>query len=338
MNVQFNKPPSSDDEVRGLKVNYAPARRPFAKWRFRLVLLLFLFPFVTYVAYLIYHYIVIIEPGFVLLKELKIKTPADGQVVMLKETGEVVTKGDTLAILKNDFLEAKYNNYLKKLEFNQKNIMETINNNRTALRIAKNAYNYRNEDYKRIKKLKEKGNVTQLDVSNALIQLESARLAYTNAKESLENSKLALKDVLNDKLELYEIKEKLKSLTIIAPENGTITSNVAREGELVQQYDELLVIDLHANPTMEVFLNPKNAQYAEVGKKVNVIFPNKQKINATVSKIQMRAIKTPLSLNNIFHKTPYSIVLELKLEKPLPKRFMINYLPIKVRFNLFDNH
>jgi biotin carboxyl carrier protein len=336
MNIQFNKPPSSDDEVRGLKVNYAPARRPFAKWRFRLVLFLFLFPFISYAAYIIYHYIVIIEPGFVLLKELKIKTPANGQIVMLKETGEVVKKGDTLAILKNDFLQARYKNYLKKLEFNQKNIMETINNNRIALKIAKNSYTYRNDDYKRIKKLKEKGSVTQLDVSNALIQLESAKLAYTNAKESLENSKLALKDVLNDKLELYEIKEKLKSLTIISPENGTITSNMAREGELVKHYDELLVIDLHSNPTMEVFLKPKNAQYAEVGKKVSVIFPGKQKINAVVSKIRMRAIKTPLALNNIFHKTPYSIVLELKLEQPLPKRFMINYLPIKVRFNLFD--
>lgn len=336
MNIKFNKVPTNDDEVRGLKVNYAPARRPFAKWRFRLVLALFLLPFISYLGYVIYHYIVIVEPGFVLLKELKIKTPSDGQIVTIKETGQTVKKGETLVILKNDFLEAKYKNYLKKLEFNQKNIMETINNNRTALKIAKNAYNYRNDDYKRIKKLKKRGSVTQLDVSNALIQLESARLAYTNAKESLENSKLALKDVLADKLELYEIEEKLKSLTIIAPENGTITSNIAKEGELVQEYDELLVIDLHANPTMEVFLNPKNAQYAEVGKKVSVMFPNKTKINATVSKIQMRAIKTPLVINHIFSKTPYSIVLELKLEKPLPKRFMINYLPIKVRFDLFD--
>jgi len=333
MKISFNKTPESPDEIGGLKVNYAPAKRPFSKWRFNLVLLVFLLPFILYILYMVYNYVVVSEAGFVLLKVMTIKTPTDGVVKMLKPVGADVQKGEVVAILKNDFLEDKYKNYSAKLEHNNKDLKETIKNNRDMLQIAKDSYDSKNAEYKRLKKLRDKNLITEHVISNAIVQLKGALLTYTNAKENLENTKLALKETLVDELQVKELKAKLKSLVIISPSTGTVTLNSAKEGELVQEYDELLVIDLHSKPAMEVFLNPKNSRYADIGREVRVIFPDKTVINAIVSNVQMRAVKTPIELNSVLKKAPYSIVLELKLEEKIPKRFMINYLPIKVTFN-----
>jgi biotin carboxyl carrier protein len=335
MKVNFNKAPNSADEIGGLKVNYAPAKRPFAKWRFNLVFFIFMFPFISYIGYIAYSYVVVSEAGFVLLKDLKIKTPTDGVIEMIKPVGADVKKGDIVAVLSNHSLEEKYKSYSKKLEFNNKSIMETIENNRVMLKIAYDFYKSRDDEYKRLQRLRDKKLVTEHVLSNALVQLESSKLAYTNAKDSLENSKMALKDALSDKLKVEELREKLNSLVIKSPSDGIVTLNAAKGGELVQKYDDLLVIDMHTKPVMEVFLNPKHAKFAELGKKVKVVFPDNTKINAEVSKIQVRAVKTPIELTGIFKKAPYSIVLELKLEKKFPKKFMINYLPIKVTFNNF---
>jgi len=336
MKINFNKTPESSNEIGGLKVNYAPARRPLAKWRFNLVLLLFLLPFLLYLINFIYNYVVITEPGFVLLKALKVKSPSDGIVKMIKPIGADISTGEVIVVLKNDELEEKYKSYSKKLEFNNKNIMETIKNNRDMLEIALDFYRFRKEEYKGLKKLRNRKLITEHIISNALVKLESAKLAYTNAKDSLENSKMALKETLNDRLDVDELKQKLKSLTIISPVNGTIAIDIAKEGELVKKYDELFVIDLHSKPEMSVFLEPKYAKYAKIGKKVTVIFPNNVKINATVAEVQIRAVKTPVSISSVFQKSSHSIVLSLKLEKEFPKRFMINYLPIKVTFNNFS--
>ncbi len=335
MKINFNKLPEYSDEIGGLKVNYAPAKRPFAKWRFNAILLLFLLPFLSYIIYFIYHYIVISEPGFVLLKDLNVKSPSDGIVKMIKPIGADISVGEVIVVLENDELKEKYKSYSKKLEFNHKNIMETIKNNRDMLEIAHDFYTSRNEEYMRLQILRDEKLVTEHIISNALVKLESAKLAYTNAKSVLENSKMALKETLQDRLDVDELKQKLKSLTIISTVNGTVAIDIAKEGELVQKYDELFVIDLHSKPEMSVFLDPKYAKYAKIGKKVTVVFPNNIKIKATVSEIQIRAVKTPAAISSVFKKSSHSIVLSLKLEKEFPKRFMINYLPITVTFNNF---
>ena len=332
MKINFNKAPSNSDEIGGLKVNYAPAKRPFAKWRFNLVLLLFLLPFISYLAYSIYNYVIISAPGFVLLKDLKIKTPSDGIIKMIKPVGSDIVKGEVIAVLQNKLLEAKYKNYSEKLEHNSKNLKETIQNNRELLKITKNTYDSKYAEYKRLKKLREQKLITEHVLSNAVVQLNGAMLAFTNAKESLENAKLSFKEILSDELEVKELKEQLDSLVIMSPVRGIVTDDIAKEGELVQKYDELLVMDLHSKPVMEIFLNPKYAKHVKVGKKVKVVFPDNTKIDAEVSSIHVRAVKTPFGFNTSFKKVPYSIVLELKLEKRFPMRFMINYLPIKVTF------
>jgi hypothetical protein len=107
MKVNFNKAPNSADEIGGLKVNYAPAKRPFAKWRFNLVFFIFMFPFISYIGYIAYSYVVVSEAGFVLLKDLKIKAPTDGVIEMIKPVGADVKKGDIVAILSNHSLEEK---------------------------------------------------------------------------------------------------------------------------------------------------------------------------------------------------------------------------------------
>ena len=336
MKIQFNAPPSHPDEVNGLKVDYAPTQRPFAKWRFQFVLVLFLLPFISYAIYTVYNYIVITESGFILLKTMKIKTPTEGVVSFIEEPGTEVKKGDLLCILTNKFLEAEYTNYKNKLKFNEKNIKETIANNRMSLEIARTFYNERRIQHNKIKDLRRRGTAKELEVANSLVQLQSAQLAYTNAKNTLESSKLALKDVYLDRMKIDELKIKLDALSIKSPNNGTIGSIDVQVGELLSQYEGLMSVNIENSTTVEVFLSPEHVKYAKIGQELTLIFPSDFTIPAKVSKINIRAVKTPTGLRGSFLRNYFSIALEVTPQEEIPAKYLINYLPIKARFNFFN--
>ena len=335
MKINFNPPPSSPDEINGLKVNYAPTQRPFSKWRFKLVLILFISPFLAYILHEAYNFIIITEPGFILLKEIKVQTPVEGQIKYIETNSHQVKKGDVLAVLENKFLYEEYKIYLKKLKINEKDTNENIKNNRTALQMAKIFYNNQLEQYEKIKIMRKKGIAKELEVSNAMVQLEAAKLAYTNAKNTLENSKLALKDIYSDKVRMKELKTKLDALVIVSPANGTIGEVLGTKGEFLSKNDVLLNIEAHNSATFRVFLDPENAKYANLGQVVTVSFPTGIKMQGVISKINMKAVKTPSALKGPFARNNFSIVLEIKLEEEVPPSLMINFLPIKVRFSLF---
>ncbi len=336
MNVRFDTPPHSADETNGLKVNYPPARRPFAKWRFRLVLFLFLFPFLFYLLYLLYHYIVIIEPGFVLLKEIRIKAPLEGKIVELKPQNSYVKQHEVIIRLQNELLRIRYEKLKKKIEFDTKMLKQRLASAKTQMQMYKKIFEYRDAEYKKLAALSKKGVVTQLDLSNAMMQLESAKLAFVNARNSYENAIQARRDLIEDEMRLEELKEQLEMLNIRAPIEGVITQYLAAYGEYVSKDDELALMN-YLTPTIEVYLSAKNIKHARVGKEVVVILPDGNSIDAVISGVQKRVVKTPAGLKRFFSHETYSLVLQLKLFEPFPKEMAINHLPVHVRFTLFED-
>jgi hypothetical protein len=131
MKIKFSNPPSSPNEVNGLKVDYAPPKRPISKWRFRVVLLLFLLPFLVFGGYLaykvLYNLFFINAPGYLITRQVTIKAPYDGTIVYIKKQGDNVRKNEIIAKIKNPIIENQYRELLKRESVKQINDIKSYN-------------------------------------------------------------------------------------------------------------------------------------------------------------------------------------------------------------------
>ncbi|MGC9258099.1 HlyD family secretion protein [Desulfurella sp.] len=333
MKIKFNSPPSSPNEVSGLKVNYAPPKRPISKWRFRVVLILFLLPFLVFGVYLIYkityNLLFINAPGYLIINQITIKAPYDGKVVYIKKQGDKIYKNEIIAKIENTLIENQYKELLKNLK--QIQLTDSYKNNTKLVEIAKKMYENRLKTYQKIVDLKQQGAATTDEVTNALSQLNSAEISYLQAKSSLESSK-NISIPIADNMRLNELESILKTLTIRSPENATIALNLVKEGEVVSKNEDLMVLQNNNDLIIEAFLGPNKIKHVFLGKKTKVIFPNGKSIQAEVIGLKLQTQKTPPILVSPFTKEDLSVVVELKPISVIPKNLMINYMPVKVIF------
>ncbi|AHF97738.1 hypothetical protein DESACE_01700 [Desulfurella acetivorans A63] len=331
MKIKFSRPPSSPNEVSGLKVNYEPPKRPISKWRFRAVLILFLLPFLVFGVYLIYkityNLLFINAPGYLIFNQITIKAPYDGKVVYIRKPGDNVKKNEIILKIKNPLVENQYRELFKSLK--QIKSSASIKVNPEVLKIYKEVYESRLKTYKEILNLQQKNAATSYEVANAQDALHSAEIAYLQAKQSLESNKNV--PVAED-MKLNELESILQSLTIKAPENATIALDLVKEGELVNKNEDLMVLQNNNNVIIEAFLEPNKVKHAFLGKKTKVVFPNGKSIKAEIIGLKLQTQKTPPILVSPFAKENLSVVVELRPINAIPKNLMINYMPIKVVF------
>ena len=334
MKIKFDSSPSSPNENNILKVNYAPSKRPISKWRFRTVLILFLLPFIIFGGYLIYktayNLLFINAPGFLIINQITVKASYDGEVEFIKRPGESVSKGEIIARIKNQVIENQYyelsSNLLSvKPSTDQRPSPELLN-------TAKELYENRLKTYREILSLKDKGAATNAEVSNALSQLNSAEISYLQLKSSSQGSNIAYMHPISDNVRLSELKSILESLVIKAPQSGIVASSLVNEGELINKGSELISIQNDNNIRIEAFLDPDKSRYVVLNKKVRVILPNGQSIEAKIVSFNLQTQRTPADLISPFEKDKLSLVVDLEPIESIPENLRVNYLPVKVIF------
>ncbi|PMP86065.1 MAG: hypothetical protein C0174_02535, partial [Thermodesulfobium narugense] len=295
MKIKFSKPPTSPDEYNTLKVNYAPAKRPISKWRFRIVLILFLLLFIVFGGYLIYKTVYnlffINAPGYLIYNQITIKAPYDGYIEFIKKPGEKVSKGEIIAKINNQVLENQYKELASNLQ--QVKPVTPPKPSPEMLKSAKELYEYRLKTYKEILSLREKGAATNAEVSNALSQLNSAEISYLQIKSSLESNNVTYTPPISDNVRLNELKSILESLIVKAPQSGTIALDFVKEGELVSKDSDLISIQIDNNIRIEAFLDPDKSKYVVLNKKARVIFPDGQSIEARIVGLKAQTQKIP---------------------------------------------
>jgi len=333
MKIKFDKNPTSPNEINNLKVNYGPSKRPISKWRFRIVLLIFLSPFLLFALYVakntIFSLIYVNAPGYVILSQTTIKAPYDGKVIYTKPQGSNVAKNEIIAILSNQLVENEYKELLKGINELKENSNPQVQGDKYLINTAKSLYEYRLKVYKEIYHLREIGAATQAEVANALSQLESASIAYKQYENNLKTKKNP-NIPISDELELSKTKSILQSLTIRSPQNATVASVITKEGELVNKNDDIMVLQDNHSPKIIAFFRPKDGSYLIVGRKAKVVFPSGQFLYANITSIKMQTQRLPSDLTTPFKDEKLSLVVELEPINKIPNNLKVNYLPVKV--------
>jgi multidrug resistance efflux pump len=335
MKIKFNRSPSSPNENNILKVNYAPSKRPISKWRFRTVLILFLLPFVAFGGYLIYrtvyNLLFVNAPGFLVVNQITVKAPYDGEVEFIKRPGESVSKGEIIVRIKNQVIENQYYELSSNL---QQQVKPSTDQRPSSelLNTAKELYENRLKTYREILSLKDKGAATNAEVSNALSQLNSAKMSYLELKSSSEKSNISYTPPISDNVRLNELKSILESLVIRAPQSGIVASSFVNEGEWISKGSDLVLIQDDNNIRIKAFLDPNKSKYIVLNKKVRVILPNGQSIEAKIVSFNSQTQRTPADLISPFEKDKLSLVVDLEPIESIPENLRVNYLPVKVIF------
>jgi len=323
----------------GEKINYGPAKRPFAKLRFRIVLVIFLAPFVFYAFYISYSYVVAIEPGLIKIDEQQIESEIEGIVTEVIRENSIAKAGDIVVKIINKNLVNQYKYYSNSIDRLESRVSNLVFKQIKKIEIAKELYEYRDNIYRKILQLRAKYAATQYEVLEKLAKLKEAKDDWEyekGAKNSAEVLRLR-EDIELKKGELQKLDHQISQQDIRSPNNGTIIKDYVKVGQLVNSYQKVATLQLDNELKILTYLKPNNAKYAKIGQRVTIIFPNNiLKIYGTVSDIKTETINTPNGLKSLFAKNSFAIILEIKPDTKIPKRFRINNLPLSVQFELFN--
>ena len=339
MKVKFDKVPEIAEMASGQKINYGPAKRPFAKLRFRIVLTIFLAPFVFYAFYVSYNYIMTTELGLIKIDEQQIESEVEGRVVEIVRESSIVKAGDTVVKIVNKQLANQYSYYSNSIDRLETRISHLSFKQVEKIAIAKELYEYRYNIYHKILQLRAKYAATQYEVLEKLAKLKEARDDWEHEKEAKNSTEiLSLREDVELKKEaLQKLDHQILQQDIKSPANGTITKEHVKIGQLVNPHQKVATVQLDNKLRIFTYLKPDNAKYAELGQRVTIVFPNNiLRISGTVSDIKTETISIPNGLKSIFAKNSLAIILEIKPETRIPKRFRINNLPLSIRFELFS--
>ena len=323
----------------GEKINYGPAKRPFAKLRFRIVLAIFLAPFVFYAFYISYSYIVAIEPGLIKINEQQIDSKIEGIVTEVIRENSMVRSGDVVVKIINKNLVDQYNYYSNSINRLENRISNLLSNQIEKIMIAKELYEYKDNIYRKILQLRAKYAATQYEVLDKLAKMKEAKDDWEYEKGVKNNTEILRlrEDIEFKKGELQKLDYQISQQNIKSPSNGTIIKEYVKVGQLINPHQKVATLQLNNKLKILTFLKPNNVKYAEIGQRVTIIFPNDiLKIYGTVSDIKTETISIPNGLKSLFAKNSFAIILEIKPDTKIPKKFRINNLPLSIQFELFN--
>jgi hypothetical protein len=335
MKIKLNPTPKTPNEANGLNVQYASAKRVISKWRWRLILLLMTSPLLIFGFKILYEKIWAVMPGQILINQIVLVAPRDSRVSYIAPVDVPIPKGGIIASFSDDVLSSTYNALKGEMEntsTHRKPAFATVD--ASVIEGYEKLHEMELKRYKEISFLVTQGAATATDEAKALASVTSVQIDLANAlKGSIAKPQEQLFD--DNSIRLAQLIAQMKSLTLYAPSAGHISEYFVRPRENVLYGKEVAVFQFASDPFIKVYLDPSWSKYAVVGNKATISLPNGPLIRATVNKVKMFTEKVPSTISNPLIDKPSSIVVELKTEKPLPKRFQINQLGVMVRFDLF---
>lgn len=161
--------------------------------------------------------------------------------------GDIVEKGQILARLDTDELEAK----LRLAEAQIKQAIESKNHATAVLEQKKSESELSAKNYERAKNLYEKSAVSLLEFQRQESAYISAKAAVKAAEADIEQMRAS---VSSAKAQADSIKVNIDDSTLYAPAKGRILYKIAQEGEVIGAGKEVLVLLDLLNVYMTIFL------------------------------------------------------------------------------------
>jgi len=308
----------------------------------------------------------IVSRGVIEAKEVSINTKIPGKIGKINiEEGQSVNAGDLLVEISSDELLAKKEQtkaLIKAAQATYKaaegqvkaanSMLEKAQNGARDQEIAQ-AETYCNlmeKTYERVKKLHEKGAVSEQKKDEVKAQLDIAKQKLSMAKEgarsedisgaqALVAQALSMKQAAQGKIDqakagLEEVNAYLKDTKIVSPINGTITALNADEGELVSTGMSIATVTNLDKTWVEAKVEENKLKNIKMGQEVDVKVPgySDEVIKGKVVRINKKpdfATKRATNDNGDFDIIAFGVKIEIDNKDKVLRPGMTAFIQFK---------
>jgi len=335
------------EEISGLKVPYAPAKRKPLRWRWYLILAVVSAPLVYFGLSGAYSLAVISAPANLMLKQYELRSTIAGYVKRIEvHVGDEVAQGSALVELSDPGLEEKRMRLSAELISLRRS---TTGQNRSLaqvlqaqLRLTEEVLRDRERSLGTLQGLFEAGAATLAEVSEGKGRVIQARADLNRAQADLVSELerqapktdvqfLNAQDRVKTELGLLEYQRgQLRHKSAYA---GRVIDVYVSEGEFVAAGVPLLLIGAFEEPVIMAYLEPKYASSIHIGSTATVSFSGGADLKARVTRRPVLTKRLPAELVSTFGVRPMSVMLTLAPELRWPQEQLVHGLPLNVRFH-----
>ena len=313
----------------GLRVLYAPGKRLAFRLRWYLILLAVVSPLLWLLGRWALTLLLIEAPAQLHLPASELRARDGAQVrQVLVQPGQRVAAGELLIRLDNPEWRARRLLLETVASEDSSNEYETavLERERTLLQTLLNRAQTRVSQAQR---LFEAGAATRGELLAALDQRD-ARLRDLYQLEQ-RRQPLPSADQRQRRVEIAWLDSRLRGLELRAEENGKISEIMVAPGENVGPGTPLLRLERNDDAQVWIYLHPRHAAAATVGKPLTLIFPDGSKRPAVVVQAVDNAATMPLELRPPFSAPTRSLKVMAHVDG-LPEAWRIERLGLKARF------
>lgn len=335
MKIAFERPPAAADESGGMRVPYGAPRRTVPKWRWNLIVLLLLSPFIYFGIRGLLAWFVVVAPGTVILDQAQVKAAVAGRVVRLLPPGERVAAGAPVAWMESPDLSERLGP--EKPSEPGVAVQPQRAAMQAALERAGRLVTFRQERYATYRDLFTQGAVTAADLANALAQLQQAELWQQQARADLAGlAAMAAREQREADVQARQralLASRGQDLVRSSPLAGTVLAGEVRPGDWVAAGSDLLAVVGDGEPQVEAYLDPARAGHAVAGREAELHFAEGTVIAAKVLRVDSEAKRPPNARRGPLDPQEPSLVVRLQPLRPLPANLRVHRLPLEVRFS-----
>jgi multidrug resistance efflux pump len=337
---------SNPTAEKGMKVEYAAAKRGAYKARWYLLLSLVLLPILLVIWVVVRPQVLVLATGLITTDPIELRAPAAATVHNLAVTeGQVVTKGQRLLTLNDPQLNAQIIELQRQLsELAQPTVIadtDILQQRQGSIQVASDSVAQQTEYLQSYQNFKRTGLVSTHEMAAVQQTLTNAKLALDQAKvDAMQLQQLQQVQRLAGPVEtarralllqLAQFEAQQNALHITAPNDSKVIDISVKPGEYIQQDLPMLIISNRTTPVIFAYLQPKHMNYAQIGLKASVTLPNGDKVNATVTGPVELLERLPAKLAGPFDGEQAVLKVTLTPDQPVPA---IEGLPVELSFDL----
>lgn len=336
MKVRFNSSKEAHPtQENGLEVLYAPARRQAFKLRWYLILTLVALPFLVLAFKLAYGILIVEMPAQILFARGEVRSRDAAQVSrILVKPGETVTKGQLLLEMDNPEWRMRLEQ-LRAISAEMSGA-SSYGANRSLSDVLGAQLTRAEERLAMLRRLVAQGAATQgelLAAANERDQRQANLLTYEQqSKQSLQQIETSRAQTLQNAEEKW-LQERLDSLKARANEPATVSEILVQEGENVGPGTLLMYLRNASKASLYAYIDLQHASYAQTGQAVCLKLPDGQIINGHIAYDPEIAQGAPADIRAAFSAQRRDLLVTVIPDEPLPPRWLINQLPLKLRFS-----
>ncbi|MCQ4294376.1 biotin/lipoyl-binding protein [Pseudomonas stutzeri] len=314
-------------QEQGLHVLYAPGKRMAFRLRWYLILLAVVSPLLWLVVRWAFALWLIEAPAQLHLPSGELRARDGAQVSqLLVQPGQRVKAGEVLVRLDNPEWRARRFLLAAAVDAPDMIEREALERERALLEVLLSRAQARVDQMQR---LFDNGAATRGELLSAADQRDARlRDIYQLAQRTRPAVSV---DQRQRELELAWLDNRLQALELRAEEDGKVGEILVAPGENVGPGTPLLRLERDGEAQVWVYLHPRHAADAVVGKSLTLVFPDGSKRPAQVMQTVDDAASVPLELRPPFSAPTRSLRVIARVDD-LPERWRIDRLGLKARF------